>query len=141
MMVLIYIHTMNPYMGKYCRPLSLFNNATVDFPYLFSAVAFDYEMLVWVIIRQIHLSQLNSSAYELAFSKIFTKCGKHLLQGKSLLRIITDWSDAEGNGFKILHAIVLAYSYSSGVEPIGMIRGIVLETELLIVPTRLTIFY
>jgi len=103
-----YIHTMNPYMGKLLSTSEFIQtditfNVTAEFPYLFNAVAFDYDILEWVIVGQVHLSHQNCSAHVLAFSKIFTKCGKDYPQfqlGKSLLGIITDWSDAEVNELK-----------------------------------------
>ena len=44
-------------------------NVTVDFPHLFNAVAFDYDMLEWVVVGQAQLSCQISIAYALAFSK------------------------------------------------------------------------
>lgn len=103
-----YMHTMNPYMAKLLSVSEFIQtdityNVTVDFPYLFNAVAFDYDVLERVVVGRVHLSHQNSSAYALAFSKIFTKCAKNHPQfqlGKSLLGIVTDWSDAEVNGLK-----------------------------------------
>ena len=50
-----YIHTMNPYMEKLLSASEFIQtdityNVTIDFPYLFNAVAFDYDISEWVIV-------------------------------------------------------------------------------------------
>ena len=58
-------------------------------------MAFDYDMLEWVVVGRVPLSCQNFTAYALAFSKIFTKRAKDYPQfqlGKSLLGVVTGYS-------------------------------------------------
>ena len=103
-----YIHTMNPLMIQLLSEAEFLQtdityNVTTDYPYLFNAVVFNYDTLEWAIVGRVHLSHQTSAAYALAFSKLFTKCKNRYPNfelGKSLVGVITDWSDAEVNGLK-----------------------------------------
>ena len=57
----------------------------------------------WMVIARIWLDQQGASAYELAFRKMFDKCKQvdtAFVLGKTLLGVVTDWSDSEIKGLK-----------------------------------------
>ena len=61
-------------------------------------VAFNKETMNWMVAYQ------TADAYALAFKKIFSKCSTNsesFQVGKTLLGVITNWSDAEINGMKL----------------------------------------
>ena len=57
----------------------------------------------WMVIGQVRLDKQNKEAYSLALKKILERCSsirEDFEVGQTLLGIITDWSDAEINGFE-----------------------------------------
>ena len=55
-------------------------------------------LMDWMVISRV---RQNTETYALAFSKTFANCKdncEHFEIGKSLLRIVIDWCDAEING-------------------------------------------
>ena len=70
----------------------------MEYKYLFNAVAFNHQTMEWMVIARIWLDQQGASAYELAFRKMFDKCKQvdtAFVLGKTLLGVVTDWSDSE----------------------------------------------
>jgi len=78
-------------------------NVTTDYPNLFNVMVLNYDSLEWAIVGRVHLFHQISTAYVLAFSKLFLKC-KNCYPifelCKLLVGVITDWSDAQVNGLK-----------------------------------------
>jgi len=103
-----YIFTMNinPLMSEILLKAEFIEaditfNETKEYPYLFNAAAFNDTTMDWVVVSRVRLTKQDHSAYRLAFSKTFDKCSlDHCLfkPGKSLLAVVTDWSDAEVRG-------------------------------------------
>jgi len=63
------------------------------------AAAFNEATVDWVVISRVRLTKQDHSAYRLAFS--FEKCKADNCSfepGKSLLAVVTDWSDSEVHG-------------------------------------------
>ena len=57
----------------------------------------------WEVVARVHLSHQNSDVHALTFTKMFKKCKAdhpNFQPTETLLRIVTDWSDAEVNGSK-----------------------------------------
>ena len=103
-----YIFTMNPFQ---CKVLStaefiecdLTYNESIEYPYLFNAVAFNVETMEWVVVARVRLDKEGAKGYGLAYGKMFQKCSDDYSEfevGKSLKGVVTDWSDAEIAGLR-----------------------------------------
>jgi len=117
-----YMHTMNPLMVQLLSEAEFLQtditcNVTTDYPYLFNAVVFNYDTLEWAIVGRIHLPHQTAAAYALAFFKLFTKCQScysNFELGRSLIGVITDWSDAEVNILKKFAGDKVAIQFLKG---------------------------
>ena len=103
-----YIFTMNPFQ---CKVLStaefiecdLTYNESIEYRYLFNAVAFNDDTMEWVVVARVRLDKEGSKGYGLAYKKMFEKCSSDYPEfevGKSLKGVVTDWSDAEIAGLR-----------------------------------------
>ena len=101
-----YIFTMNPLMSEILAKAEFIEadityNETKEYRYLFNAAAFNEATMDWVVISCVRLTKQDHSAYRLAFSKTFEKCKADHCSfepGRSLLAVVTDWSDSEVRG-------------------------------------------
>ena len=101
-----YIFTMNPLMSEILSKAESIEadityNETKEYPYLFNVAAFNDTTMDWVVVSRVRLTKQDHVAYCLAFSKTFAKCSldhSSFKPGKSLLAVVTDWSDAEVHG-------------------------------------------
>ena len=76
-----YIFTMTPLMIKVANRAEFMQcdityDETREYPYLFNAVVFNDTLMEWMVIGRLRLDKQNSSAYCLAFKKIFEKCSE-----------------------------------------------------------------
>lgn len=98
---------MNPFQ---CKVLStaeftecdLTYNESIEYPYLFNAVAFNDDTMEWVVVARVRLDKEGAKGYGLAYKKMFEKCSDYpdFEVGKSLNGVVTDWSDAEIAGLR-----------------------------------------
>lgn len=75
-----------------------------EYPYIFNAIAFNSLLMEWMVVARIRLDKQTTEGYGLAFRKIFdhcTKSSKTFEVGKTLVGVVTDWSDAEDGGLKL----------------------------------------
>ena len=90
--VIKYIFTMNPFQ---CKVLStaefiecdLTYNESIEYRYLFNAVAFNDDTMEWVVVVRVRLDKEGAKGYSLAYKKVFEKCSSdypELEVGKSL---------------------------------------------------------
>ena len=73
----------------------------LGYKYLFHAVAFNHVTMEWMVVARVWLDQQTASAYGLGFKKLFEQyrqADTNFAIGKTLLGIVTDWSDAEIKG-------------------------------------------
>ena len=96
-----YIFTMTPLMIKVANSAEFMQcdityDETREFPYLFNAVVFNDTLMEWMVIGRLRIDKQNSSAYCLAFKKLFEKCSNSNLRG-----LIVDWSDAQIKGLQL----------------------------------------
>ena len=59
----------------------------------------------WTVVARLRLDKQSAESYALAFKKIFNKCAsacQDFKLGATLLGVVTDWSDAEISGLKIV---------------------------------------
>ena len=103
-----FLFTMSPLMSKIAASSEFIQcdityDDCKDYPYIFNAVAFNTQMMEWMVVGRVRMNKQNSGAYALAFEKMVTKCKStrdDFEVGSTLLGVITDWSDAEINGLK-----------------------------------------
>ena len=101
-----YIFTMNPLMCEVLAQAEFIEadityNETKEYPYLFNAATFNETTMDWIVVSRVRLTKQDHQAYCLAFQKTFDKChfdNSSFEPGKSLLAVVTDWSDAEIRG-------------------------------------------
>lgn len=104
-----FIFCMNPFMSTLLSKAQFIEadityNETIEYPYLFNITAFDYTMMEWVVVCRVRMNKQDSSAYGLAFSKLFSKCKCDHAEfevGKTLQGVVIDWSEAEMKGLGI----------------------------------------
>jgi hypothetical protein len=75
-------------------------NESIEYPYLFNAVAFNDDTMKWVVVARVRLDKEGAKEYGLAYKKMFNKCctdhfNFEVAIGKSLKGVVTDWSDGE----------------------------------------------
>ena len=73
--------------------------ASVEYPFLFNAVAFDHTAMEWVVVGRVRLDSQSSAGYALCYKKC-RNANENFELGLTLQGIVTDWSDAEIRGLK-----------------------------------------
>lgn len=49
-------------------------NESIEYPYLFNAVAFNDDTMEWVVVARVCLDKEGAKGYGLAYKKMFEKC-------------------------------------------------------------------
>jgi hypothetical protein len=73
-------------------------NKSIEYLYLFNAVAFNDDTMEWVVVARVRLDKERAKGYGLAYKNMFDKCctdHSNFEVGKSLKGVVTDWSNAE----------------------------------------------
>ena len=73
------------------------------YKYTFNAVAINHQTMEWMVVARIWLDRQDMVAHAIGFKKLFDQCKvscPNFNIGKSLLGIVTDWSDTEIAGLK-----------------------------------------
>ena len=103
-----YILTMNPFQSKILSTAEFIEcdltyNESIEYPYLFNAVAFNDDIMEWVVVARVRLDREGAKGYGLAYKKIFENYSAEYSEfevGKSLKGVVIDWSDAEVAGLR-----------------------------------------
>ena len=78
-------------------------NENIDLPYLLNITAFDYTVMRWIAVAQIHSNIKDSEFYANAFKAVFKQCEqihKEFGVGKTLKGIVMDWSYTKRSGLQ-----------------------------------------
>ena len=104
-----YVLVMSPLMSKTLASSPFIEtdityNETKEYPYLFNAIAFDPITMHWMIVCRIRITKQTKEAHAFCFKLMFDRCKKDnpdFCEGKTLLGVVIDWSDAEADGLRI----------------------------------------
>jgi len=119
-----FVFTMSPLMTNVAvesdfMQCDITYDACKEYPYIFNAVAFNSLLMEWMVVARVRLDKQTAEGYGLAFRKVFDHCSKSSTTfkvGKTLLGVVTDWSDSEAGGLKLAVGEKLAEELLKGCK-------------------------
>ena len=119
-----FVFTMSPLMTNVAvesdfMQCDITYDACREYPYIFNAVAFNSLLMEWMVVARVTLDKQTAEGYGLAFRKVFDHCSKSsktFKVGRTLLGVVTDWSDSEAGGLKLAVGEKLAEELLKGCK-------------------------